>query len=251
MLNGYKFKISYLNEDKLYASSNPKTGHYVIDINNADNSVAFTLHNTVKMEHIKFTLEFDYDFYDDAKFFANGYQSWSLSREYSKTDIQKGLNFLSKNIEYFTKASRSGDYNFALYNNKVGFFHSFSYGYIRNEDTIDLFGSLCERTGYTIIYADMVNNKIIIEKDLEGLTLKAGKTYEVMNIFYCKEKYNTAFDNYFKALNMPSPRIKQKVGYTSWYNYYSKINENIIDRDLESLAKSPVKMDIFQVDDGY
>jgi len=49
MLNSYKFKISYLNEDKLYASSNPKTGHYVIDITDKDNSVAFCLRNTVKM----------------------------------------------------------------------------------------------------------------------------------------------------------------------------------------------------------
>ena len=253
MLNGYKFKISYyINEDgKLYASSNPKTGHYVIDITNKDDSVSFTLHNTIKIENIKFTLEFDYNFNEDSWFFANGYQSWTLSREYGKNDIQKGLNYFAKNVEYFTKGSRSGDYNFALYNNKVGFFHSFSYGYVRNGNTLDLFGSLCERTGYTIIYADMVNNKIIIEKDLEGLTLKAGKTYEVMNIFYCKDEYNAAFDKYFKALEMPTPRIKQKIGYTSWYNYYNKINENIIDRDLESLAKSPVKMDIFQVDDGY
>lgn len=251
MLNSYKFKISYLNEDKLYASSNPKTGHYVIDITDKDNSVAFCLRNTVKMEHLKFTLEFDYDFAENAKFFANGYQSWSYSREYGKSDMQKGLNYFAKNVEYFTKGSRSGDYKFALYNNKVGFFHSFSYGYVRNGNTLDLFGSLCEKTGFTIIYADMVNNKIIIEKDLEGLTLKAGKTYEVMNIFYCKDEYDTAFDKYFRTLDIPTPRIKQKVGYTSWYNYYSKINQDIIDRDLESLSKGPVKMDIFQVDDGY
>lgn len=80
MLKDYKFKISYLSEDKLYASSNPKTGHYIIDINDTENSVAFTLRNTVKMEQIKFTLEFDYDFGENARFFANGYQSWSYSR---------------------------------------------------------------------------------------------------------------------------------------------------------------------------
>lgn len=251
MLKDYKFKISYLSEDKLYASSNPKTGHYIIDINDTENSVAFTLHNTVKMEQIKFTLEFDYDFGENARFFANGYQSWSYSREYSKNDIQKGLSGLSKNIEYFTKASRSGDYNFALYNNKVGFFHSFSYAYIRNGNTLDLFGSLCEKTGFTIIYADMVNGKIIVEKDLEGLTLKAGKTYEVMNLFYCLDEYDAAFDKYFRTANIPTPRIKQKIGYTSWYNYYNKISNDIIKRDLESIANSSIKLDIFQVDDGY
>lgn len=251
MLSNYKFKISYLNEDKLYASSNPKTGHYVIDIADGGDRLAFTLHTTCRMEQLKFTLEFDYDFGEDSWFFGGGYQSWSLSKEYRKTDVQKGLNFFAKHIEYFTKSSRSGDYNFALYNNKAGFFHSISYGYVRNGNTLDLFGSLCEKTGFTIIYADMENNKIIIEKDLEGLTLKAGKTYEVMNIFSCKDEYDAAFDAYFAALQLPTPRIKRKVGYTSWYNYYNRINQDIISRDLESFESSPVKMDIFQIDDGY
>lgn len=251
MLKDYKFKISYLNEDKLYASSNPKTGHYIIDIDQKDDRLAFTLNNTVKMENLKFTLEFDYDFSDDSKFFANGYQSWSLSKEYCKNDIQQGLSWLSKNIEYFTKASRSGDYNFALYNKNVGFFHSFSYAYVRNGNTLDLIGSLSEKSGFTIIYADMVAGKIIVEKDLEGLTLKAGKTIEVMNIFACKDEYDQAFDKYFAAMNVTKPRVKQKIGYTSWYNYYNKINEEIISRDLNSLANGKIKMDIFQIDDGY
>lgn len=97
----------------------------------------------------------------------------------------------------------------------------------------------------------MVNGKIIVEKDLEGLTLKAGKTYEVMNLFYCLDEYDAAFDKYFRTANIPTPRIKQKIGYTSWYNYYNKISNDIIKRDLESIANSSIKLDIFQVDDGY
>lgn len=251
MLNSYQMKISYEHDGKLYASHKDKTGHYIINVANDDNSLIFTLNNTVKMENIKFTLEFDYDFGDNAWFFANGYQSWSLSKEYCKTDTQKSQSFWGKHTNYLTKASRYGDYDFVLYNKKPGFFHGFSYGYIRNDNMLDFFGSLNEKTGFTIIYADMQNNKIIVEKDLEGLMLKADKTYEIMNIFYTKADYNQAFDNYFSALHTPTPRTTRKIGYTSWYNYYRHINESIVDRDLQSLTKSKNKIDIFQIDDGY
>nr|MCR5787102.1 alpha-galactosidase [Acholeplasmatales bacterium] len=37
-------------------------------------------------------------------------------------------------------------------------------------------------------------------------------------------------------------------GYTSWYNYYQNINEDIILRDLEGLDN---RFNLFQIDDGY
>ena len=40
-------------------------------------------------------------------------------------------------------------------------------------------------------------------------------------------------------------------GYTTWYNYYTSVTEEIVERDLEAIAKLGSKIDIFQVDDGY
>lgn len=40
-------------------------------------------------------------------------------------------------------------------------------------------------------------------------------------------------------------------GYTTWYNYYTSVTEEIVKRDLESISKLDSKIDIFQVDDGY
>lgn len=41
------------------------------------------------------------------------------------------------------------------------------------------------------------------------------------------------------------------AGYTSWYNYYQNINEEIILRDLEGLERAGESANIFQIDDGY
>ena len=46
----------------------------------------------------------------------------------------------------------------------------------------------------------------------------------------------------------PLQDTKKIFGYTSWYNYYQNINEEIILRDLEGLDS---KFNLFQIDDGY
>ena len=41
------------------------------------------------------------------------------------------------------------------------------------------------------------------------------------------------------------------VGWCSWYYYYTDISEGVILRNLRALKKSDLKIDIFQIDDGY
>lgn len=35
-------------------------------------------------------------------------------------------------------------------------------------------------------------------------------------------------------------------GYTTWYNYYTSVTEEIVERDLEAIAKLGSKIDIFK-----
>lgn len=253
MINQYNLKLSYINNGILYASSKEKTGHYILSIENpSDNSLAISVNPLTKLEHIKFTLEYDYTFNAEDKVFLNSYQSWTDCRERSANDKEKDLPFFSKYIDSFLHASRYGDYDFALYNsNKAGFFHGFSYGYVRSGNNLMLIGSLKESTGFTLIYCDMKDNKIILEKDLEGLTLEAGENYELINFAMYNGEYDNVFDNYFSQLKIAKPRFFSKTGYTSWYNYYQNINEDIINKDLNSISNSANKLDIFQIDDGY
>lgn len=193
-------------------------------------------------------------FDDDDLFYANGYQAWTTSREFSKDDTFDGLikaAHITKFVKHF--AGLSGDYHFESYGEK-GKFHSYTYCYFREpgEREITLYGSKHERTGFTIFSVDMEEEKLVIKKDVEGLTLKAGQEYEIFDIAIIKGDMDKVMDEYFFGfVGCKKPAIKHLSGYTSWYNYFQNISEEIILRDLDGLDRASEEVNIFQVDDGY
>ncbi len=201
-----------------------------------------------------FEIECEKDFDDDDLFFANGYQAWTTSREFSKEDKFDGL-IKAANITKFVKhfAGLSGDYHFESYGEE-GKFHSYTYCYFREkgEREIKLYGSRSERQGFTIFAVDMKNDKFIIRKDVDGLHLKAGQEYEIFDIAIIEGDMDDVMDKYFfDFVGCKKPEIKHLSGYTSWYNYFQNISEEIIIRDLNGLDRASEEVNIFQVDDGY
>ena len=72
-----------------------------------------------------------------------------------------------------------------------------------------------------------------------------------MNLYFTSGGYDEVFDSYFEILGI-KPRTVDKIkGYTSWYNYYQEISEDIILRDLRSLSAEKDYVNTFQIDDGY
>ncbi len=202
----------------------------------------------------KFILKGEKDFDDDDLFYANGYQAWTTSREFSKHDKFEGL-FEPARITKFTAhfAGLSGDYHFENYGEE-GKFHGYTYCYFREkgENEIKLYGSKSERKGYTIFEVDMKDDKFNIKKDVEGLTLKAGQEYEMFDIAIIEGDMDDVMDKYFfDFVGCKKPAIDHLSGYTSWYNYFQNINEDIILRDLNGLDRASEEVNIFQVDDGY
>lgn len=191
-----------------------------------------------------------YDHYFETKerFFVNGYQSWTTSREYKRGDRQYGLRTLS-NLPFARKKSGAvGDYHFTEYGKDL--FHSFTYTYFMRDGKVDLVGSLNERTGYTILYADMRENVFAVVKDVEGLTVLG--EYELFDFVHATGSYDEVFDRYFELYPRKNTgRVDRLAGYTSWYNYYQNINEDIILRDLEGLKRAGKSANIFQIDDGF
>ena len=182
------------------------------------------------------------------RFFANGFQSWTSSREYKKGGVQYGLRTLSNLPIARTFSGASGDYAFTEYGKDL--YHSFSYTYFRIDDKVELVGSLNERTGYTIFYADYAQNIFAAVKDVEGLTFDG--EYELFDIVRTQGSYDEAFDAYFALYPRKNTgRVGHLAGYTSWYNYYQNINEEIILRDLQGLKRAGASANIFQIDDGY
>ncbi len=201
-----------------------------------------------------FEIETEKDFDDDDLFFANGYQAWTTSREFSKNDNFKGLikaANINKSLKHF--AGLSGDYHFEKYGEE-GKFHAYTYCYFREkgEREIELYGSRSERNGFTVFDVDMKGEKFRIKKDVEGLKLTAGQEYEMFDIAIIKGDMDEVMDKYFfDFVGCKKPAIDHLSGYTSWYNYFQDINEEIILRDLNGLDRASDEVSIFQVDDGY
>ncbi len=212
----------------------------------------FTAKKDMVMQSLALKTEKDFD--DEDLFYANGYQAWTTSREFSKHDKLEGLIKLA-NMSYFTKhfAGLSGDYHFESYGEE-GKFHSYTYCYFRErgETEITLYGSKSERNGFTIFEVDMNDDEFIIKKDVEGLSLAAGQEYEMFDIAIFEGEMNKVMDSYFfDFVGCKKPAIEHLSGYTSWYNYFQDINEKIILRDLDGLDRASEEVNIFQVDDGY
>lgn len=219
-------------------------------IDEGEHGLKITLVPKKEISSVSFEVKREYDFDDDSRFFANGFQSWTDTKEFTKNERMSDLGFIGKT--FFGKKfglNYVGDYTFCRQAENCGEFHSHGLAYVRNDKALDFFGSLDERTGFTVIYADMNKNTLTFTKDLEGIVIS--EPYEILNLYFAIGEYDEVFDSYFETLGV-KPRTVDKIkGYTSWYNYYQGISEDIILRDLRSLSAEKDYVNTFQIDDGY
>lgn len=250
-MNKPVFRLKYSLAGAVYETVGYSGPHFSVITVNDESGVKLTLIPSRPITLISASLEFWHEYEKNEKFFVNGYQSWTTSGEMSSEDIYRGTTPLA-GVTKYTKdmAITSGDYAFTRYEPRPGFFHSFTYTYLRRGDEFELFGSLSERNGYTVFYSDMEKHIFSVEKDVEGLTIS--EPYEMFDIVRFVGGYDEVFDKYFAAMSLPAKkRVDRLTGYTSWYNYFQKIDENIILRDLKWLSRAYDSVNIFQIDDGY
>lgn len=250
-MNKPVFRLKYSLAGAVYETVGYSGPHFSVITVNDESGVKLTLIPSRQITLISASLEFWHEYEKNEKFFVNGYQSWTTSGEMSAEDIYRGTTPLA-GVTKYTKdmAITSGDYAFTRYEPRPGFFHSFTYTYLRRGDEFELFGSLSERNGYTVFYSDMEKHIFSVEKDVEGLTIS--EPYEMFDIVRVVGGYDEVFDKYFAAMSLPAKKhIDRLTGYTSWYNYFQKIDENIILRDLKGLSRARESVNIFQIDDGY
>ena len=246
----YKLNFSYKTgkELKITEISNDDVS---FDLRQTENGLTLTVIPKKEISDISFYLERGYEYPQDSKFFANGFQSWTDTKEFAKNELMADEGIVGKGL--FGKSpfgmNLVGNYTFVEQSKECGVFHSNSFAYVRNEKNIDFFGSLNDRTGYTIIYADMNKNTLRFSKDVEGITIS--EPYELLDLYFDNGGYDEVFDRYFAKMNVKPLTDKKIKGYTSWYNYYQKINEKIILRDLDAISEKTDKVNTFQIDDGY
>lgn len=250
-MNKPVFRLKYSLAGAVYETVGYSGPHFSVITVNDESGVKLTLIPSRPITLISASLEFWHEYEKNEKFFVNGYQSWTTSGEMSAEDIYRGTTPLAGVTKYTKDMTiTSGDYAFTRYEPRPGFFHSFTYTYLRRGDELEFFGSLSERNGYTVFYSDMEKHIFSVEKDVEGLTIS--EPYEMFDIVRFVGGYDEVFDKYFAAMSLPAKKhIDRLTGYTSWYNYFQKIDENIILRDLKGLSRARESVNIFQIDDGY
>lgn len=246
----YKLNFSYKTGKEL-KTTEISNDDVSFNLRQTENGLTLTVIPKKEISDISFYLERGYEYPQDSKFFANGFQSWTDTKEFAKNELMADEGIVGKGL--FGKSpfgmNLVGNYTFVEQSKECGVFHSNSFAYVRNEKNIDFFGSLNDRTGYTIIYADMNKNTLRFSKDVEGITIS--EPYELLDLYFDNGGYDEVFDRYFAKMNVKPLTDKKIKGYTSWYNYYQKINEKIILRDLDAISEKTDKVNTFQIDDGY
>ena len=192
--------------------------------------------------------------------FCNGFQSWTDSRIFHCNEKMKRIRPLAGRIFGLRNL---GDYHFRSYPGTPGRFHSYTWTWFPMEDGTVLFiGSLSETEGYTIFDIDLKQGNVVIEKECEG-TLIDGE-YTAFSLFIGRDEEGEVFRRYRERMQLPERRRSCcATGWTSWYNYYTRIDEDIILSSLDDFASAtPVpfttsRLDgasdpvIFQIDDGF
>ena len=206
-----------------------------------------TPHEPVELESVKVELPFRFRKKD--ALFLNGYQSWTDSEELGVNSIMPGMLRTPRIGQKMFHLRSYGDYDFERYSLVPGELHGWTYAYVRRGDTYHLFGSLSERAGFTAIRFFTHQNRIELARDCKGLVIT--KPYAALEVAQLTGGEDEVFDLWFALQNVAPPTAKPIRGYTSWYNYYQDISEEKILKNLDAMANSPVKFDVFQIDDGF
>ena len=244
------FVIQYKTEFSTVTTNELENDFFTVEVTDTDDRFCVVMKPKKAFELVAFYAESDYPFYPGDNFYAGGYQSWSTSREYKNFDVQKRSNKLADITKQTSHLAKMfGDEYFVDYSELPGEFHSHCYTYIRNGEQVKLWGSLSEKTGFTYFKVKMNDDYFAICKDVEGKVVT--DDYTIFDVVYFEGTYDEVFDKYFGMQEMPAMRNGQMSGYTSWYNYFQNINEDIILRDLDGLDPVKDEVSIFQIDDGY
>lgn len=207
-----------------------------------------TLSPKTSLELFRMSLSMDQDYHKDQRLFVNGYQSWTDSHEHAIDDRLQQLSPLAKRLNDKYQFSKYGDYEFYPAHKGKGYFHGYTYAYIRNRDELTLMGSLNESDGFTIFELQVPKKKMNILKDVDGVVLDHPIS---LDLFFETGQDDAVFDAYFEALGIKKVAQPKRMGWTSWYNYYQGITETIILENLKAASELSPKMDVFQIDDGY
>ena len=180
-----------------------------------------------------------------ARVFVNGLQSWTESREFALEERIPPLR-----TPALHQLRTSGDYSFFPVEGKAGYFHSHAHTYLRTPGDADITGwtDQVRDYGYTILEHRSPEGILRVHKDCAGLRLTHDLYIShILTVHGAFEAVMDALLGAYRALPTPRP----VSGWTSWYHYYTDIDQAIIQQNLRAYADLRIPADIFQIDDGW
>lgn len=174
----------------------------------------------------------------------NGYQSWTETRERS---IEERLPPIVPPLGWLL--GPFGDYPFARYSFRRGVSHGFTYGYLRDADTIALAGALSEEGGYLVLEADARRGRMVLAADVAGCEIDA--PLNVLDVFLAEGPEDVAFDAWFAAREIPRATAPTLAGWTSWYLHFTEVTEAHVHSVLRGVREHALPLRVVQLDDGY
>ena len=175
-------------------------------------------------------------------YFLNGYQSWTDTKEFNFTEREKDVKKLPKFLVNAFAFDRYGDATFHSYGKHL--LHGYDVFYCRGKSEKYIL-NLNYTRAYLVITLDKKKNTLCLSSDFNGFKVAAGEEFTIAD-YYLSDSVKDG-GAYFNKM-FPRKNTPKIFGYTSWYNYYQNINEQIIARDLAALDE---KFNLFQIDDGY
>jgi len=175
-------------------------------------------------------------------YFINGYQSWTDTREYYADARERDVKALPSALVRSFSLDRYGDATFYEYDKRI--LHGYDYFYVKGTSGAFI-ASLNSKNAYLIIEVVRRIGSVTLISDVRGATLRAGDELTLCDYIY-KGNYEGGIETFRRYF--PLQEVEKIFGYTSWYNYYQDISEDIMQRDLDALDS---RFNLFQIDDGY
>lgn len=237
-------KIKYKIGNLIKESNTLETSDYKIEKVIDENNTKLTIYPKKELTLLEAFIDIEHKYSKKECIYLNGYQSWTDTREfeiYEKINTLERLPLKVVNMYHFKEY---GDEYFKKYEKHV--LHGYTFSYIRNKENNEsiLFGSLNDFNSYLIINHRVKENIIRLESDIKGRIIN--KEFTLFNYVTLKGNYLSISKEYLN--NFKVNESKSIKGYTSWYNHYQNINEELILKNLDAIDNK--NYDLFQIDDG-
>ncbi len=230
----------YLIGEKKYSTAESCSD---LDIFISESENRFTAKVTAKTDLTlgRAVSQYHFNSYKNDLYFFNGYQSWTDTKECYIKEKEKDVYKIPKFLLSAFSFDRYGDATFYGYGKDR--LHGYDVFWAKGKNQRFIFN--VNGGAYLIIEFIKKFGVLNLISDSSGKSLKAGESFVLFDYYF--------YEDYEKGLNAfkkqyPEKPTKKILGYTSWYNYYQNINEEIILRDLSALDN---RFDLFQIDDGY